>query len=801
MSKGSTELLKRLRDAYPKRLAQHRTILRNAFANHGGAEVDAVGDSFFVVFPRARDAALGAVEAQRALAEHPWPPDGEVKVRMALHTGEAQLEDGRYHGLGVHRAARIMAAAHGGEILVSRATCSVLEDEDLPGLTLRDLGEFRLKDIDRPERLHRLEGEGLTADLPPPRAEAVSPPRSSRLRRRTLAGGALAGVIAAAVAVPLFAIGGDSGERVTRADALPGDAVGIFDPQTSAVVGAVEGVPGAAQIAEGAGALWVTSPHNDTVARIDPDAESVRQTIKVGSDPAGVAVGGGAVWVANRLGRTVSRIDPGTNEIVQTITVGNKPSGIAFGNGAVWVGTLDDRTLVGIDPTSGDVLDRIDTGAAGAAVAVGGGSVWVTDAAGSTVARVDPSSREVLDRIGVGNGPRSLAYGMGALWVGNDADGTVSRVDPSTGVITATTRVGAGPAGIAVTEGSVWVSAGAGRTLTELDPETGQVRRTIATSHRPGGIVASGDRLWLAVQDAGAIHRGGRLVVGVPVSNLNLVSIDPARTYDQAAWSVLSATHDGLVAFRRVGGGGGSELVPDLATALPRPTDAGRRYVFRLRSGIQFADGTPLRAEDVRRSLERLFRVGVGVTPGPGYYAAIRGASACLKTPERCDLGPGVQIDDAAGTVTIRLVRPDPELLYKLALPFAMIVPASTPMRPLDRGPVTGTGPYRVASFRPRHELRLVRNPSFRQWSAAAQPDGFPDEILYRLEERPLTASATLTARGVFDASVLEPRPEQLEQLATRYASQIHVVPKPETRYLALNTRIRRSTTFACGGR
>jgi len=152
---GSTRLLKRLRERYGEVLAEHQRVLREAFATYGGQEVDTQGDAFFVAFPRAKDAVLAAVDAQRDMAAHEWPEDVDVRVRIGIHTGEAAVAGNRYVGLSVHRAARICAAARGGQILISQTTRSVLEDaeEPLPALELRDLGERTLKDLDRPVRL------------------------------------------------------------------------------------------------------------------------------------------------------------------------------------------------------------------------------------------------------------------------------------------------------------------------------------------------------------------------------------------------------------------------------------------------------------------------------------------------------------------------------------------------------------------------------------------------------------------------------------------------------------------------
>src|SRR4051812_43194498 len=155
-----------MRDRYGELLAEHRRILRETLTRHGGEEVDTQGDAFFYVFPRARAAVEAAAEAQRALRAHEWLDGCDVRVRMGMHTGEPARSDEGYHGLGVHRGARIMAAAHGGQVLLSQATAAVLADDALEGITLRDLGEHRLKDLERPERIHQLVLSGLPNEFP-----------------------------------------------------------------------------------------------------------------------------------------------------------------------------------------------------------------------------------------------------------------------------------------------------------------------------------------------------------------------------------------------------------------------------------------------------------------------------------------------------------------------------------------------------------------------------------------------------------------------------------------------------------
>jgi DNA-binding NarL/FixJ family response regulator/class 3 adenylate cyclase len=166
---GSTALLRQLRDRYGDVLADHQRLLRSAFEEEGGSEIDSQGDSFFYCFRKARDAVRAAVAGQRALLAHSWPGGTEVRVRMGIHTGDASVRENRYHGLAVHRAARICDAGHGGQILLSQTSHTLLEDEEdeHDGLSLRELGVQRLKDFDRPIGIFQLVAPDLPAEFPP----------------------------------------------------------------------------------------------------------------------------------------------------------------------------------------------------------------------------------------------------------------------------------------------------------------------------------------------------------------------------------------------------------------------------------------------------------------------------------------------------------------------------------------------------------------------------------------------------------------------------------------------------------
>jgi predicted ATPase/class 3 adenylate cyclase len=173
---GSTTLSQSLpRDRWEALLARHRELIRAAVAAHDGVEDKTEGDGFLVIFERTADAVAATVDAQRALAAEPWPDDGQVRVRMGIHTGDGRLDaDGEYVGTDVHRAARVAAAGHGGQVLISEATSTLVADQLPTGVELRALGEHRLKDL-RPERLFQLVAAGLRTDFPPIRSLDLQP--------------------------------------------------------------------------------------------------------------------------------------------------------------------------------------------------------------------------------------------------------------------------------------------------------------------------------------------------------------------------------------------------------------------------------------------------------------------------------------------------------------------------------------------------------------------------------------------------------------------------------------------------
>jgi YVTN family beta-propeller protein len=500
---GSTRLVKQIRERYGDMLREHQRLLREAFEAHTGYEVDTQGDSFFVAFSSARDALLAAVDGQRALLSHPWPDGVRIRVRMGLHTGQAVASSGRYTGLAVHRAARIGAAGHGGQILVSQATQTLLEDEEEElHVSLRDLGEQRLKDLDRPVRLYQADAEGLPAEFPPLRPGVEEKPERSSWRRP-------AAIAAAALA--LAALVGAATAALVRGDeasvtVLP-NSVAVIDPETGRVVDAVPVGTRPGPITSGAGSVWVGNLGGDrTVTRIDSRDRTVLGTITLDRrTPTGLDFGFGAVLVAHGLRGQVSRIDPQFDEPSQPIDVGGtafgSPNGsVAVGEGSVWA-VFGDSTLARIEPAEGRVAESTRAGTVPAGIVVGSGSVWVSNSGDAEVARYNPATfaEAPLRTFNVGGRPWGIAAGEGAIWVANSNDDSVMRIDPASGK-TEPIRVGRRPTAVAVGADAVWVANTGAGTVYRIDPAANEVERKIELGNAPAGIVYADGFLWVTVQ-------------------------------------------------------------------------------------------------------------------------------------------------------------------------------------------------------------------------------------------------------------------------------------------------------------
>jgi YVTN family beta-propeller protein len=616
------------------------------------------------------------------------------------------------------------------------------------------------------------------ADARPVPTRDVRAPARRHLRAAVLVG---ALVIAAAAAAGAFLLVREEGAGASLVD-IDGSAVAALDGGSGATRHAVELPTAPTAIAAGHGYIWAASADSNTVVVLDPKTNTVRDTIPVESAPGGIAIGGAWAWVTNSLTGSVSQISPQTLSVVQTIRVGNGPTGIAAGNGHVWVANASDHTVSKLRARDGKLVATFAAGPDPGAVVVGEGAIWVASKLSAVLLKLSPETGEVLDRIPVGEGPAAISIGAGSVWVANSLSGTVSRVDPRTGDVRGIVEIGPSADAVATARGRVWAASGLAGTVSRIAGPDARVT-TIRTGGRPTALAAQDGTVYVGLRPSGAAHVGGTLRVVSP--NRSPPQIDPANAYTPEGWQTLVLTNDGLVGWRRVGGQAGTDLVPDLAVSLPSVSDDRRSYTFHLRAGVRYSDGRLVKASDVRYSIERVYKL----KPTPesaavGFYRAIVGADRCAQRPSRCDLSRGIVTDDRAGTVTFRLAAPDPEFLFKLALPFAYVLPAGTSPREAVARPLPATGPYRVASSTPDGSLRLVRNPRFREWSSAAQPAGFADEILIRAVERTAQRARLVVGAQADFASNIGAAPLPIAPVDR---PQLHLQPLPGTFYLLLD--------------
>jgi YVTN family beta-propeller protein len=631
-------------------------------------------------------------------------------------------------------------------------------------------------------------------DLQPPPAEPQAPPApvpfaGLAARRRNLV---VAGVAAVLVGVAVFAV-----TRLTGADHLPGiedGAVGVIDPKAVGITAQYRTGSDPGAVAEGAGSVWVGHPGEGTVSRIHRRADRV-ETIDVGPAPSGLAFGGGSLWVAGGEDGSVAQVDPAANRVLHRIPIGNGLRAVAVGYGAVWAATALDGEVVRIDLRSGRRTRRIAVGGQPVAVATGAGSVWAVAEESGTVARIDPRSGDVLAATSVGNGPSAVVVGLGAVWIANRQDGTVSRIDPGTDRVTDTVPAGRDPVALTIADHALWAADASGAVL-RIDPRTRIVTDTLRTGSSPAGLAAVDGAIWVSAVAPPAAHRGGTLRVGTPP-----VELDPADALINQPGSVAELAYEPLVSYRRVGGAAAARLVGDLAVDVPKPADGGRRYVFRLRRGLRYSNGAPVKASDFRTSLERLLVVsGRGLPP---VFDAIEGSGRCLKSPRTCDLSRAITADDRAGIVSIRLRRPDPDLPQWLKV--VAVVPAGTPRKLLRADLPPGTGPYRIQRFVAGRRALLTRNRYFRPRAPEGRAAGFADRVAVTMADE--TANATAVERGRLDLATLfdSATAGRLAALRTRFGTRLRSASGLFTEYAWLNghappfddARVRRAINLA----
>ncbi len=262
--------------------------------------------------------------------------------------------------------------------------------------------------------------------------------------------------------------------------------------------------------------------------------------------------------------------------------------------------------------------------------------------------------------------------------------------------------------------------------------------------------------------------------------------LDPALSYTVQGWSIMWNVYLPLLGYKHVNGPAGATLVPYLAKSMPVVSNGGKTYTIMLRSGLKYSDGTPIKASDFKKTIERDYLVD---SPGVGFFGNIVGAAKFGSTKKGSI--SGIATNDATGKITIRLTAPEGDFEYILATTFAAPVPPNTPAKDQSTTPAPASGPYMIQSYTPNKQAIVVRNPNFKVADFGGNvPEGNPDKMTIDIIGDPGVA-LNRTLNGQDDYDFQQPPTDRLSEIQSKYPNQIKVYTPANTFYFFMNTRVK----------
>ena len=263
--------------------------------------------------------------------------------------------------------------------------------------------------------------------------------------------------------------------------------------------------------------------------------------------------------------------------------------------------------------------------------------------------------------------------------------------------------------------------------------------------------------------------------------------MDPGLSYRLESWQIYQDTYLGLVMKAHVSclTDNCAKILPALAASMPKTNKAGTDYKFTLRKGLKYSNGQPVKASDFPATLIRDFKLN---SPGIGFFSNIVGSDACEGNPTKCSSIPGIITNDGAGTIEIKLKKPESDFLYVLSIPFSALVPSSTPQKDTENPPPAANGPYYIASYNPSRTFVLKRNPYWKKNEIPGMPNGNADKVTATMTDD-VNQSAQLVQSGqaMYDENLLPT--SRLAQLQSKYKDQIKFYTTPSTYYFTLNEK------------
>ena len=702
-------------------------LVREVVEARQGSLLELRGDEALVVFISGRQALRAAVELQDRFTGASLPRG----VGIGLDSGEAVPVGEGYRGGALNLAARLCSRASPGQVLASEAVIHLAGKVE--GLAYVDPRTFRLKGYAEPIRAVEV--------VPAERARRYTFPRKitrrtgALLSRRAARVGVAGLVVIALVAVFLPRLLTGRGGSVLENDP-PGMA--ILDAKSGhqqAFVGtSVVKSPLDAKYADGH--FWVLNESPASFAEIDPRTGAVRQITSPFPNVSGYTVNGNDLWVTDGDRPNLAQVDIRLGREVNRFSLSDDPNvgygGGLFAGGSLWVESNPE--LDRIDPATGIVQHRfvIDFGPGGTAYDPDDGSIWVGgNVDGNGLSRVDPNTNTVAATAKVAGDLCSLTAGGGFAWTSDGTKGVVYKVDPQ-GNVVGTYPTGEGACAASYADGVLWVANQDVGTVSGIDAVTGQ--QTTYRFRHPLGAVAAGSGAILVRLNKGRTYEDrinalrGK-VAKFLVAPHQLDDVDPATAFSTLGYEIEFATCATLLRYPDKPSPVGWKLQPEVAASIPDVSADGRTYRFTVRPGYRFSppSGEPLTAETFRHSIERALSpklapgwLGPRTTVAAAYLSTIRGEQAFVdgKAPRITGLRA------EGNELTVELVRPSPDFLHQLAMPFFCPVPTTTPVVPggavtevpggIGAVTVPSAGPYYVAeSFGGEYTI-LKRNPNYR---------------------------------------------------------------------------------------
>ena len=758
-------------------------LVEEAVAAHQGRVIELRGDEALVVFDSARQALQAALAVQAAVGDHELPRG----VGVGIDAGEAVPVGKGYRGGALNMAARLCSLAGPGEVLASDAVVHLARA--VPGVRYLQGRMERLKGIEQPVRVVEV--------VPQERAVAFLRSVTRRLRGRRWPAAVATGMAALALCAVLVVV--LRGGGATELSSLR--SVASFKPDGTLAANVATGVDSYDELYLD-GYVWSLND-GGSIAKIDPRTNEIVQAVSIGHDR-GWTVGGGSVWVVNADKPEVIRVDAqygSTSRIALP-----KPSdgstanaeGIAYGAGSLWVG--QGQRILRLNPRTGKVQATIPASDTWI-LRFGEGALYGATPYNGDFFKVDPQSNAVSWRSHVHPWIGDLLPSAGWLWLTVDSDAGVYRFSETDGNQNGFVHTGNGSGDLSFGAGAVWVSNWRAGTVSRVDPVSSAVK-SFPTGNAPAGLAVTPDgRVWVGITprppDYATTIRGdvARFIMREDWLDQN----DAGTAWSARPWELEYATEAKLYNYPDWPGPDPARPVPEIAADFPRVShgDGVWTYEIPVRSTYRFSppSNAAVTADSMRYSIERALAPELGdFQPGAFFLTELVGEDA-YRSGKAAHVS-GISVEGS--TLVLETVKPVPDLVERLALPFFSAMPIGTPIADIDpqRHPIPTAGPYYISYQNIGWQTVVRRNPNYR----GPRPHNL-DAVVYvaGIDTGPAAAQIVegkldYLAEQYPDYGALQPGGD----IARRYASQDANTPgRPRyvslrgqgLRWLAFNTR------------